>query len=682
MTIMQGLLQRRKARTAPISEPRPAFWLPEPDDPGYPAACARWDERASALAVAHGLPAVGARMTNVHGIEWEVARHEFVPSVATMGRGIERDDDPRLLYPAVFPTSLGGGRLALLLHGLHLSTPKELVTLDTVPHARPDLHAPYSHWVDAASDPRRILLFLDAACVHETVIAHELGHVWLDVVEGIEDHRVLEDLTETARYNQVQLLQSFVLDFAVNGLVRRRGFDMGPILDDRRVMLEQMAVAVAKGYRPPTPWEAVQMASLIAEALVEEGTSPVRADDALARIREGLPEEWVLALGMAAAVRERPPTSAESARRAIDRVLTLSFSHAGEHLDLERDLIHLPPEVEWRDKWPGWLDGLSPWQKAEVGKAIARQEVGPEAETELRPDGDVTWVRFGGDAAGWTEWAALPFRHPSAPQPQEAWRKVVELNEANRKTREERMRVTAAVAPRTPAPAMPQAPRIPTPPSSGVPPMPGRRAYSTGLGRFITQVRMMEALGGEHPYGYALDNPTTYVDPSGNAPLKRPRLPRGEDYIENCCQAMKHPYPSGLYWFYQQVRGKGPWDYKQRKNHALGISYEEAGNYNYGFAAACCGIPKKVAQYAAGQAQIAAHTSKPEWRAHTHEACLGYIGDTKVVMTVYDYPYGDDPNDQRQIVAGYEDAERNMEEIKRKCRERHKGELGSALYWR
>lgn len=155
-----------------------------------------------------------------------------------------------------------------MLAQLYLCTPKDLVTLDTVPHARPGLHAPHSHWVDAASDPHRILLFLDAARVHETVIAHELGHVWLDLVEGVEDHRVLEDLSEAVRYSQVQLLQSFVLNFAVNDLVRRKGFDLGPILDDRRVMLDQMAVAVANGYRPPTPWEAVQMASLVAEALV------------------------------------------------------------------------------------------------------------------------------------------------------------------------------------------------------------------------------------------------------------------------------------------------------------------------------------------------------------------------------------------------------------------------------
>ena len=45
---------------------------------------------------------------------------------------------------------------------------------------------------------------------------------------------------------------------------------------------------------------------------------------------------------------------------------------------------------------------------------------------------------------------------------------------------------------------------------------PGKRGYATGEARFITQVRMDQMLAGEHPYGYALNNPVTYVDPSGN----------------------------------------------------------------------------------------------------------------------------------------------------------------------
>ena len=45
-----------------------------------------------------------------------------------------------------------------------------------------------------------------------------------------------------------------------------------------------------------------------------------------------------------------------------------------------------------------------------------------------------------------------------------------------------------------------------------------RRAYMAGLGCFLTAARLAEQLIGEHPYGYALNNPVTYADPSGLSP--------------------------------------------------------------------------------------------------------------------------------------------------------------------
>ena len=39
-----------------------------------------------------------------------------------------------------------------------------------------------------------------------------------------------------------------------------------------------------------------------------------------------------------------------------------------------------------------------------------------------------------------------------------------------------------------------------------------------GTGRFLTRVREEEWLGGESAYGYAMNNPVTYTDPTGLAP--------------------------------------------------------------------------------------------------------------------------------------------------------------------
>ena len=61
-------------------------------------------------------------------------------------------------------------------------------------------------------------------------------------------------------------------------------------------------------------------------------------------------------------------------------------------------------------------------------------------------------------------------------------------------------------------------PLVPASPVIPNVPMPGRRTYAPGLARFLSEVRLAEQLGGEHPYIYALNSPTTYVDPSGNKP--------------------------------------------------------------------------------------------------------------------------------------------------------------------
>jgi RHS repeat-associated protein len=70
----------------------------------------------------------------------------------------------------------------------------------------------------------------------------------------------------------------------------------------------------------------------------------------------------------------------------------------------------------------------------------------------------------------------------------------------------------------------------------------GRRTYSTGEARFITQVRMEEMLAGEHPYSYALNNPVTYVDPTGEKPQKHgKRCPPGWKLVSVTCYGIADP---------------------------------------------------------------------------------------------------------------------------------------------
>ena len=97
-------------------------------------------------------------------------------------------------------------------------------------------------------------------------------------------------------------------------------------------------------------------------------------------------------------------------------------------------------------------------------------------------------------------------------------------------------------------------------------------------------------------------------------------LPLTNNYIDNCCDAMKHS--SDINWFYYQVRNKGPRDYKQ-----LHPQFRDVGNFNYGVMAYCLNLSEESAKRAAGLAQIRARTSKPEWG--------NWLGNP---------PYGDDPD--------------------------------------
>lgn len=94
-------------------------------------------------------------------------------------------------------------------------------------------------------------------------------------------------------------------------------------------------------------------------------------------------------------------------------------------------------------------------------------------------------------------------------------------------------------------------------------------------------------------------------------------------------QAAEHS-ASDLGWFYDQVRNKGPWDYKQYDR-----GYLAYGNYNFGYAGARQGIPSPVLRGGAGYAQVRAGTSRPSF-----------------ITSAFD-----DPDDQEQINRGISDAQ-------------------------
>jgi len=106
-----------------------------------------------------------------------------------------------------------------------------------------------------------------------------------------------------------------------------------------------------------------------------------------------------------------------------------------------------------------------------------------------------------------------------------------------------------------------------------------------------------------------------------------PRAPPGVSLDENMKRAEESWDP---FWFYDQVRNKGPWDYKQRDP-----AYEDYGNFHYGATAKAFGFPDDLIRRMAGWAQQRGGNSRREF-GHP----LGFS------------PYGDDPRDQEMIEAG------------------------------
>lgn len=409
--------------------------------------------------------------------------------------------------------------------------------LDTTPGRRKDGHAPGGNSIDTVSHPVSNLLLLDAGRVNETVIAHELGHAWVQYVDECEDLRTLEDATDPQRIRQVNFVQSFVLDLKVNDLIHRKGFDMAPIEEDQAASVEQLAHALRTGYQPESPREEIFMSLLVADQMLQRENGRcnelARFDDFLESIR--LVRSPIADLGerMADSVRRHGYDSRFSIEACIDECLLASFEHCGERFDLDRELVLVNPEEPDIDKFPRWLPVLPPKLKSVVGRHMAESDISSDWAHSISPTlAGRTRVTFYSPDRGRSE-VIVPHRiGPPTPYfgMSENLAEMLELKRQNEERRNNSI------------PKEMQAPMNPKqvvdfneknrnrtggsnrPPffQPHLPKQPGR-PYMAGLGRFLTAARLAEQIAGEHPYGYAFCNPTTYVDPSGLEPCGQPQ---------------------------------------------------------------------------------------------------------------------------------------------------------------
>jgi hypothetical protein len=155
--------------------------------------------------------------------------------------------------------------------------------------------------------------------------------------------------------------------------------------------------------------------------------------------------------------------------------------------------------------------------------------------------------------------------------------------------------------------------------------------------------------GGPNLYVYVEANPLRFIDPYGLIEYADdfigPLPPKGYRTSETTQTACGKIPPacgdvdanmgqasgrSNPFWFYRQVRNKGPWDYKQRSPLC-----EDFGNFNFGAAGRAFGFPGSVLRRGAGWANQSAdptRTGLGNWWGR--------------------FPYGDDPQDQSMIDRG------------------------------
>ncbi|HVL38289.1 MAG TPA: hypothetical protein VM328_02750 [Fimbriimonadaceae bacterium] len=469
------------------------------DDPELALEVAARREKNNLSAVRFGLPAVGSKLVNRYGLVFEVESHVHVPTANSVQRWREGAQSDADLFPSIIPQNLSQ-RLTSFVAAVDRCTTKTLLVLDTMPHARRDAGVPDGHWVDTIGNGGANLLFIDAAQIHETHFAHEIGHLWVQYVDQAEDERVMEDVSDAGRLHQLSFVQSYVTDLRVNQLIAEKGFDVSLIVQDQAASIASLGRAIEAGYRPENPREGVFMALALAVQILEEqktGSNMLaKLDDTLAKVTRLDPELAQLATGFADAVTRHGYEGKVQIRASIDECLKLAFEYSGDGIDLDQDLVFPPaPEADF-DKYPQWIEGASPQMKCEVGRIMAREDI-PDGSRWSISQGplNASLLSFelpNGTIRGpWT----LEHSHSFAARIDHVQR----INEMNRQSRERQMKHQ---------------------PTNGMPNFPGqpRRFYMAGTARFLTRVREAEWLGGEHPYAYAMNNPVTYVDPSGNHP--------------------------------------------------------------------------------------------------------------------------------------------------------------------
>ena len=336
------------------------------------------EEALNERAALHGMPPIGTQFTNKYGLGWCISFYEFYRAPATFAR-YPGDCD---FLPNVVPLNFSQRLKGFLVETDHC-TSKNIVFLDTMPSVHPFRMGDDIHCANFGVYPDQSYIFLDVANADETLIAHELAHLWLTYVQQDGDGcRSMRDRSDHGKINQLDFVQSFVLDLQVNDLIEKRGFDMSPMSQDHINGLTTLRDAIALGHKPPTPREALFDSLLIAGAVLEQKRWPaelkLRLTDLMAFFEATMPDLYRTSIQLIEIVQRHGCDSREAVRKVMDECITLAFQATGDDFELERDLQEPDLTECMQDKYPEQLQGCPVRLKLEIGKALARAGISGE----------------------------------------------------------------------------------------------------------------------------------------------------------------------------------------------------------------------------------------------------------------------------------------------------------------
>jgi len=273
-------------------------------------------------------------------------------------------------------------RLLKLAKEVDIVTPKQICLIDA--WAVSEQSRQILQGMNSASwreTPDKISIVIDSNVCHEGIMAHELMHVWLDLIEDYEDHRRYRDTSNGKNAFAVISAQSFVLDCMVQKRLKERGFSMEYFTRDLVDSLYENAVAAESGVLPHGSSVETVIARLLSRPWAVPELFDLGNDDwdkiryAKRIFKKLMPDTVYLSKQITKLFKRYNYESKSEMPRLIDEIINLHFRYIDEPFELSRDLIMTHDQITYSDKFPNKLPNVPPQIKYEIHKRLIRDKL-------------------------------------------------------------------------------------------------------------------------------------------------------------------------------------------------------------------------------------------------------------------------------------------------------------------